>query len=87
MPSQRLTDSRLTPKQGQLPGGEGALAPCPLNQPSQISVTDRSLAGAVLAVAGAFRAKARGDYFFPDIIARLPTADVAELKMDAVEDP
>jgi hypothetical protein len=41
----------------------------------------------VLAVAGAFRAKARGDYFFPDIIARLPTADVAELKMDAVEDP
>jgi hypothetical protein len=72
---------------GQFRGGEGALAPYPLNQPSQISVTDRSLAGAVLAVAGAFRAKARGDDFFADIIARLPTADVAELKMDAVEDP
>jgi hypothetical protein len=39
---------------GAVPGGEGALAPC-LNQSSQISVTDRSLAGAVLAVAGGRR--------------------------------
>jgi hypothetical protein len=39
------------------------------------------------AVARAFRTKARDDHFFPDIIARLPTADVAELKMDSVQDP
>ena len=39
------------------------------------------------AMAGAFRAKARGRDFVPDPITRLPTLSAAELKMDAVEDP
>jgi hypothetical protein len=47
----------------------------------------RSLACAMVAVAGAFRAKLRRDHFHPDAIARLSAAHIAELKVDSIEDP
>ena len=39
------------------------------------------------AVTGAFRAKLRSDHFYPDAIASLSAAHIAELKVDSIEDP